>query len=185
FSSEGPGLLLNGSTNISVSGNTFTKSGINVNGSPQQLSSYSISSSNLANGLPIYYYKDCVGLNIDGIPVGQLIIVNCSNVRVANLYLKDDYAPLQIRFDNSTVITHNTLAGTWFAYGAILYGSTSLTVSYNNFTSTGNTYQWPTGLSINQVTNSTVQGNNFVNNHIDLDISNSRVSVFHNNFLGR
>jgi len=184
FSSSGSGLLLDGSTNAIVSGNSFKTSGITVTGSPQQLSSYTITPDNLANGLSIYYYKDCPGLNVDGIIVGQLIIVNCSNVRVANLNLSNDYAPLQIRFVNSTLITHNIIAGTWFVYGALVYGSTSIVISYNNFSSTNNSYQWPTGLSIDHVTNSTITGNNFVNNHIDLDVSNSQTSIYHNNFLG-
>jgi len=184
FSSSGSGLLLEGSTSALASENSFKTSGITVTGSPQQLSSYTIAPDNMANGSPIYYYKDCSRLNVDGINVGQLIVVNCSNVRIANLNLSNDYAPLQIRFVNSTLITHNIIAGTWFVYGAVVFGSTSVVISYNNFSSTSNAYQWPTGLSIDQTTNSTIAANNFVNNHIDLDVSHSQTSNYHNNFLG-
>ena len=183
---DSPGLFLNSSNNVTVSGNTFTQNGINIWASiHQQLSSYTITSDNLANGLPIYYYKDCSGLNIDGVPVGQLILADCTNVRVANLHLSSDDRPLQLIQVSSSVITHNVIDGSWYSYGAWVFGGFNLTLTDNNFTSIHNGAFYSEGLLLNQLWSSTISGNNFISNHIGLDMTRgtSGISVYHNNFI--
>src|SRR5438093_10431124 len=37
------------------------------------------------NGKPLYYFEGCSGTSINGVPVGQLIVVNCTNFQASNL----------------------------------------------------------------------------------------------------
>src|SRR5207237_3406826 len=121
------------STNVTLRGNRFDASGIDVTGSPAQLSSYNINHSpstytygvdpslyNLVSGQPLYYYTDCLGLTVDGVSVGQLIIANCRNVRVSNLQLSLSRYPLRVMFVDGATISNNTITVGTFIDGFLL-----------------------------------------------------------------
>ena len=74
---------------INISNNTFTNGYIDFYGIYDYLATLTIDIKNRINGLPIYHYKDKVGLSFEnftyaGVP-GQVILVNCNNSIINNL----------------------------------------------------------------------------------------------------
>lgn len=85
-SSAWSGLRLEYATNATVEMNRFTDDGISIYGSLRQhYDTHTIPPDNLVNGRPLYYYRNCNGTVLDGVPVGQAIFVGCSSIRLANL----------------------------------------------------------------------------------------------------
>ena len=102
------GLLLGG-VNLTIQDNTFDSDGIL--GAPSVVApNYFIASGNLANGNPILYYHDCQGVNVDNIPVGQLLIANCNNVRIANVHILNTAEGVQLNRVNNTIISGSELS---------------------------------------------------------------------------
>ncbi len=86
FSRNGAGLWLTESLNATVRGNTFDHDGLVVLGSSVPTrSSHSIAVDNLVNGKPIRYFKEESGLVVDGLEMGQLIVVDSTDVSIANV----------------------------------------------------------------------------------------------------
>src|SRR5207247_11444645 len=72
-------------TNTTMSGNDFHVMGIYIQSQNIQLRSNTITTDNLVNGKPLYYFEGCSGTSINGVPVGQLIVVNCTHFQASNL----------------------------------------------------------------------------------------------------
>ena len=186
------------SMNVTLRGNRFDASGIDVTGSPAQLSSYNINPSpstytygvdpslyNLVSGQPLYYYTDCLGLTVDGVSVGQLIIANCRNVRVSNLQLSLSRYPLKVMFVNGATISNNTISGGTFIDGLSVSHSSNLMVTGNSI-SDGfyQAYGESSGIELDYSTNVIVAGNNISYTHIGMQITGTNQSaIYHNNFI--
>ena len=86
LSRNGAGLWLSESLNATVRGNTFDHDGLVVVGSSVPTrSSHSIAVDNLVNGKPIRYFKEESGLVVDGLDIGQLIVVDSTDVSIENV----------------------------------------------------------------------------------------------------
>src|SRR2546426_537952 len=86
LSRDGAGLWLSDSLNATVRGNTFDHDGLVVVGSSVPTrSSHSIAVDNLVNGKPIRYFKEESGLVVDGLDIGQLIVVDSTDVSIENV----------------------------------------------------------------------------------------------------
>src|SRR3989454_4827288 len=86
FSRNGAGLWLTESLNATLRGNTFNQDGLVVLGSSVPTrSSHSIAVDNLVNGKPIRYFKEESGLVVDGLDIGQLIVVDSTDVSIENV----------------------------------------------------------------------------------------------------
>ena len=97
------GLALSG-VNLTIQDNTFDSDGIL--GAPVAVApNYFIASGNLANGNPILFYHDCQGVNVDNIPVGQILIANCNHVRIANVRILNTAEGVQLNRVNNTIIS--------------------------------------------------------------------------------
>lgn len=102
------GVQLRSATNATVEGNTFLGNGLTVAGlTLPHFNSHLIPANNTVNGLPLRYYKDCAGLDVNGTAIGQLIVANCTAVRVTNLTLMDTDIALQISFADGAVLKGN------------------------------------------------------------------------------
>ncbi len=122
------GMRLADSTNLTLTGNLFTSSGIVIEGQlPEYFDSHAVSSDNLVNGKPVRYYSRCRGVGIDGVPVGQLILASCSGVQVANLDIANTDIGLQMDFVNDSVVTRSRFADS--DAGAVVRNSGNLTFS--------------------------------------------------------
>src|SRR5438445_7624336 len=86
FSRNGAGLWLTESLNATVRSNTFDHDGLVVLASSLPTrSSHSIGVDNLVNGKPIRYFKEKSGLVVDGLDLGQLIVVDSTDVSIENV----------------------------------------------------------------------------------------------------
>ena len=97
------------STRLTVENNTLTQ-GITIRGdSPEQFDSNVITPDNMVNGRPLLFYKDCGGLDLDSIEVGELIVANCSQVSVTNLTSNNpDVRTLEIAFVTDAIVRNVT-----------------------------------------------------------------------------
>lgn len=110
ISNNGVGLGFLESTNSTITGNSLVANGIDIGGeSLPHFSSHLISSDNVVNGKPVYYNKNCNDLDVDGVSIGQLIVVNCTKVRAANLQIANTDWGIQMAFVDEGVITDNGL----------------------------------------------------------------------------
>ncbi len=101
---EGIGHALS-SYNI-FTGNIFANEGIYMWG--EELSYYNthtITLDNLVNGKPLYYYKNEIGLILDGISVGAVILANCTNFSLRNLNISSTDVGIYTAFCQGINIT--------------------------------------------------------------------------------
>ncbi len=152
------GISLGFSTNVTVSHNNFTLNGVFIFGAVvAHLDTHTITQDNTVNGKPLYYYKDCKNLDINGVQLGQLIIANCRNVRVSNLQISGTEFGLQMTYVNDTLIANNNVSSNAIA-GITLYYCTKFNVTSNRIY--GNLH----GLIVFSSTLITAYHNNFINN---------------------
>jgi parallel beta-helix repeat protein len=119
FSNVRRGIHIWHSSNITITNNNFYDEGIYIEGDQlSHFNSHTISQDNMVNGKPLYYYKDQSGINIDGIPVGELIFANCSNVNVKNIQINNTDMGILGAYSFNITIENNdvmvTDAGIWF-----------------------------------------------------------------------
>lgn len=144
--------------NSTIVNNTFEKAGIFLrcvlNVPLSTLNTHTIPTDNTVNGLPVYYHKDCDDLNVDGTPMGQLIVVNCTNVSVSNLQISNVTSGIQMIHTRNVLASANIVgSSSWEGIG--LHYSRDITLTGN----TVHSDQYPIGLY--QSTNTTV-----VRNHV-------------------
>ncbi|HEC89635.1 MAG TPA: hypothetical protein ENI44_03525 [Thermoplasmatales archaeon] len=66
---------------------------------------------NTVNGKPLYFYKNAHDLVIEE-NAGQVILVNCTNITVKNLYLSNIDFSIMLYFCSNCTIENNTIANT-------------------------------------------------------------------------
>jgi len=166
------GIEINDGANVTqttISGNIFSGQGIDLHPPTiadccpsntmvyglAQLSSNTITTDNLVNGKPIYYFEGCSGTSINGIPVGQLIVVNCMNFQASNLQIGGVIEGIVLSNVHGATIINDTLSNI-SRFGVLAFNSDHVTVTGNNITA---------------------------GNGIQFYVS-SNMLVYHNNFLG-
>jgi len=146
------------SVGVSASGNTFTLGGIELQGNAlNQWASHTITTDNLANGKPIYYYRDCTGVDVDGIPVGQVIFANCAGVRAANLNASDTGMGIEVGYSRDVVLAGNDLSRN--DYGLYADTVTNLTVAGNRMASNDPHGAWLWNVQGANVTGNAIEAN--------------------------
>ncbi|MCK5562045.1 MAG: right-handed parallel beta-helix repeat-containing protein [Thermoplasmata archaeon] len=112
------GIYLVSSSNIKITDNIFEKNGIFIDGNElAHFNSHNIPTSNIVNGEPLYYYKDSDGINIDGLPIGQLILTNCTNMNIKNLQIIDTEIGIEILYSTNIRISNSNISSN--KYGGI------------------------------------------------------------------
>jgi parallel beta-helix repeat protein len=172
------GVALWSSRSAKIAGNTFIKNGLTVGGYTLPFyDSHTIAADNTVNGYPLYFYEDCSGLDIDGIPIGQLIVVNCTDVRASNLHITDTDVGIGMAFVENVSATSNTLSNNVGGIGILL--SANFTIS-NNIVSSNALY----GVGLAYSTNGTITNGDFSNSFTGIYMNSSaNISVHHNNFV--
>src|SRR5438552_1360119 len=140
-------------TNTTMSGNNFHVMGIYIQGQNTQLHSNTITTDNLVNGKPLYYFEGCSGTSINGVPVGQLIAVNCTNFQVSNLRISSVVEGIVMISVHGASVTNVTLNAIW--YGVLASNSDHVTISGNNVTA-------GYGIQFYNTNNMLVSHNNFL-----------------------
>ena len=174
-----PGLSFLTSSYAGVSGNNFSRVGISFDRQAlAQLDSDSITSDNTLGGKPIYFYKDCAGVNLDGVPVGQALIVNCTGIRVANISINGTSTAITVVRSRGLLISSTQLQNNALAVNAIQSSYVSIvrsTIANNE-----------KGLNLENVSSVEILENKISNNSQFLvaPVNLGAVLLDHNNFLG-
>lgn len=105
------GIRLDDSTNQTLRNNTMTESSIQIwDKAPEHWNTHTIDPSNTVNGKPVYYWK-----NVDGGTVpsgaGEVIIANCTDVRVEGQRIENGTAGILVGYSSRVVVANNTLLG--------------------------------------------------------------------------
>ncbi|MCK5560846.1 MAG: right-handed parallel beta-helix repeat-containing protein, partial [Thermoplasmata archaeon] len=104
------GLRFDYSIYNNVTGNNFVNGGIYMRGGKlSHYNTHNINLNNKVNGQPLHYYNDSNNINIDGLSVGQLIIVNCNEGTVENLEINNTSVAIIIAYSSKINIKNNIL----------------------------------------------------------------------------
>ncbi len=105
------GIYLSESLNTVITNNNLKNDGVTLFGTQiSHFNSHTIPYNNFVNGKRLYYYKDCEGLSIDGVLLGQLILANCTNIEVKNLQINNTDIGIQITYSSNILITGNNVS---------------------------------------------------------------------------
>jgi parallel beta-helix repeat protein len=129
------GLDIYSSKNITITNNSFfSRDGIYLDGNQlYHFNTHTIPENNTVWGNPVKYYKDCSGLTIDGISIGELILANCDNVTAKNLQLNNNDLGMEIAFSTNTTISNNEIE--FNEYGVEILHSINLNITNNDISS--------------------------------------------------
>jgi parallel beta-helix repeat protein len=132
---EDVGILFASSTGIDLSGNILLSDGVLLSGTTgPHFASHTIVSDNSVNGRPLLYYKDCTDLVLNDIPVGQVLLANCTRANIANLEISDTDQAIQVAYGNDIALMANRISDT--LYGIGVWSSTRLSLMGNTLQST-------------------------------------------------
>jgi parallel beta-helix repeat protein len=151
------GIHLSYVQNCNITNNSFINSGVYIKG--YQLShfnTHNILPDNIVNGEPLYYYKNTSNNDINDIPIGQLILVNCTNINVSNLVITNTDVAIEIAYSSFVYLTDNNL--TKNNQGVYLYSTNYTSITKHNASDNVD------GLYIHKSSNITVYDSCFFNN---------------------
>jgi len=193
------GIYLDLSTSVTITGNTFNTDGVVIWGTDlAHYNSHTITPDNTVNGEPLLFYKDTDNIILDGIPIGQLIFANCTDVKAANLEIHNTDLGIEVAFTISATITSNNVSNNYYsisvdyssdvnlignlassneASGIECISSTNLTLRYNN---ASNVPLW--GLGFDGSANITIDYNEMYNDEIGILVpSGTNLTITRNN----
>jgi parallel beta-helix repeat protein len=172
------GILLDSSTNNTVLSNRFSDDGLFVTDS----SFLNVVEDNFVNNKRLVYREDYSDLTVDN--AGQVILVNCNNITVANLDLSNASVGLELYRTNNSKIANNTLTDNG-SFGVVLEQSSNNTIHKNNVANNG--IANGDGIRLKDSSNNTIRGNNITGNKRGDGVtfqSSSNNMVYGNNITG-
>ncbi len=104
------GIFLSTSTSVTLQRNRLTSDGVLLDGDLRHYSSHTITADNLVNGKPLLYYSNCNGLTVDSVPVGELIVANCTGVRATNLDIQGTDVGVLLGFVENMILSRSAIA---------------------------------------------------------------------------
>ncbi|MBN1677888.1 MAG: right-handed parallel beta-helix repeat-containing protein [Candidatus Thermoplasmatota archaeon] len=177
------GLWLGSSTSCVVTGNTFTSNGVFIwaGGSTelQYFVSHTISSDNTVNGKPVYFYAQKDSLEVASIQVGQLLIVDCSNVRIADVQISGTDVGIGLMMVD-TVTIQNARVSYIGQYGIYSWSSQHISIVSNDVSDCNGYGMFSYGCADLKIQENEITGNGA---GIGLVLTSGAV-VYHNNLIG-
>ena len=194
----GNSILLDGVYDNEIIGNTFINGGLSILGNPRR----NLVENNTVNGKPLVYLERVEDYCVED--AGQVILINCTRIRVENLNLSRTIVGVELWNTNSTTISGNNITNN--RYGILLYYSSNNSINRNNVT---RNFMGPFpkgGISFYFSSHNVISGNNIATNYGSIylyrssnntisenNIANNRGSVllwnsynntfYHNNFI--
>ena len=139
--------------NNQMAGNKYN---FGVSGESEELSDNDIRSSNTVDGKPIYYWVDYQNMDVP-LDAGYVALVNCYNISVEGLKLKNNGQGILLVNTTNSQITNNSVNNC--SVGTYFYHSSYNSLSGNNITNNH------LGIYIRASSNiNTISGNTIVNN---------------------
>ena len=153
-----PNIYLDDASNLTLSGNTMTGTGIFISGnSLYHWNTHTIDDSNTRNGKAIYYYRNTNNITIpEG--AGQVILVNCSYMTVENQTLNGAGTSILVRWSEHITIANTNSSGNLFD-GIYIYASSNITLTNNSCSNNGED-----GIILHSSGNNTLTNNTCSNN---------------------
>jgi parallel beta-helix repeat protein len=178
ISMNGGGISMFNALNNNITNNKFKNGGVTISGwELYHYNSHNITSDNIVNGEPLYYYKDCTGIDLDGIPIGQLIIANCTYVNAKDLLINNTGIGIQIAYSSNTTIAGCSLLNN-SGFGMRVESSSNNIVTDNNIS----TSRW--GMQFHESDSNVIIRNVLINNEYGFTIGDSiNNRIYHNNFI--
>jgi len=163
FNCTGEGIAPHSGNNINLTGYLMAYCGISgISDDYSQLSTYSIDTSNKANGKPVYFHLDSNNLdNADYLNPGQIILVNCNNSNISEISISDTANALTLLHCNNASIRDCNFSDN--KAGINLDYSNNNTISRNALDN--NSY---VGIYLSESNNNSIYLNNISNNYNDL-----------------
>jgi len=123
------GILLLESFDATLSGNIFEKCSVYLwPGSLDHWNTHSIDTTNLVSGKPVYYLANTGGATVPA-GAGQVILVNCTDIMVADQEFDNVTAGVQVGLSSQVTVTNISCSFSWYGIEAI--ASRELTLSNN------------------------------------------------------
>jgi len=162
---NGYGICLSSSNYNSVSGNTFTNNGLIVWDSYQN-----VVEDNTVNRKPLVYLEGAADYTVDD--AGQVILINCTGIRVENLNLSQTSIGVQLWETSNSSIADNTIANNRDGIG--LGSSSNNGVSGNNITANNGNgiYLWLSS-NYNSISGNNITANSFYGIWLDFSSNNT------------
>ncbi len=179
---EEMGLFLLNSDHCSVWGNEFHSNGVMMYGDVlDNVISNDISSNNTVSGLPIVFIKDQIGVHLDNITAGQLLVAHCEDLTISNMSISDVNVGLALYFVTNATVENVSISGTsWDAMP--IYNSTDVVVRRCHLYSNG--YN---GVTLYHVEGAVISQNQIEGNWpggIAAMSNSSGVVAYNNNLIG-
>jgi parallel beta-helix repeat protein len=172
------GISLRSSLNTSITDNNFYRDGVFISGEiVSHYNSHNIPANNIVNGKPLYYHKDSSSINIHGIPIGELILANCTDIDIRNLQIDNTDVGIEVAFSTDTIITNNNVSNNW--YGIFFYASSNNSIKCNDISANYRGFTLSTSSNYN-----IIRSNNILSNEWGIRITDcSNNYIYHNNIL--
>jgi parallel beta-helix repeat protein len=123
------GIRISNSLRMTIDSNVMETNGVTFEGDLREhFDSHSISPSNTVNGLPLLFAKDETNWEVEGLEVGQLIAVNCSDVSVHGVTVDDSDIGITLAFCRGFNISESVVSGS-HEYNILILNSSAGTVS--------------------------------------------------------
>jgi parallel beta-helix repeat protein len=171
------GIYLSSSLNHFVMDNNFVDDGIFIDGDLLHFNTHTIYDDNIVNNQPLYFFKDCSGINLDGIAIGQLILANCTNFQIKNLQINSIEVGLEVAYSKNINVTGNDISSN-YRFGMWIYSTFNSSIIDNN---ASNAYF--AGVNILYSSNFKIQNNIISSNYyhgIDVHTSHNNSIVSNN-----
>ncbi|MCK5560510.1 MAG: right-handed parallel beta-helix repeat-containing protein, partial [Thermoplasmata archaeon] len=150
------GIIIESSTYTKLVGNKMEEEGIAIQGNlPSHWSTHYINTSNKVNNDPVIYWSNATNGTVPS-NAGQVILTNCTNVKVQNLRIDNINFGIQLGFNDDINITRCEFSSN--DYGIYIYNSSSINIKEN--TISNNEY----GIYIKGSSNSLIYHNNIIAN---------------------
>jgi hypothetical protein len=125
-------ISLQDAVGLELTENVFVGGGIDIWGWDLiTYDSHLILDDNLVNGKPVLQVVDSSGVDVSGIEVGELIVVNSEFVNVTGLNTSDCLTGMIIAYCANVTIQNCTIANDWI--GMRLFMDVDLLIDHNNF----------------------------------------------------
>lgn len=126
------GIYIHRSTDTNLGENNLTGEGVYIyHETEEEYTTISLNTSNTVNGDPIRFFRDSVGVRCEGIPTGQLIVINCSDVKVSGITIGPASVGMMIKHATDVEIADCRIHGNMFN-GLELWDITNVTLSACN-----------------------------------------------------
>lgn len=168
-------IFLKDSRNNILANNIMSLGGIYIDGSSKEhWNTHIIASSNTVIGKPVRYMKNSTGGILDS-EAGQLIVANCSRLRVENLDVSGVHAAFQIGFSENLSIARNHVHNNY--WGIAIYTTNWSTITQNTVHDNNGYGMYFDNSTKNEIYNNTLHGNG----KSGIDLTHSPANRVHNN----